>query len=138
MGRKLLYDEDYINDAAIAIQKKTGSRDKFTTSEFATRIMKCGEPESKDVDFYDYDGKRLFSYTSEEFMALTSMPELPDHTDIGLTNEGWNWSLAEIKELADPHLNVGCTYYTTDGKTKIFYDIFNRNSIQCESLESRI
>lgn len=135
MGRKLLYDEDNINNAAIAIQKKAGTKDTFTTADFADMIMKCGEPPSKDVDFYDYDGTRLFSYTSEEFMELTEMPALPDHTDIGLTNEGWNWSLNEVKELTDPHLNVGCTYYTTDGKTKIFYDIFKpcTQKIRCFS-----
>lgn len=124
MGRKLLYDEDSINDAALAIKSKTGITEKFTVSQFAALIEECGEPESKDVDFYDYDGRRLYSYTSEEFMNLTSMPSLPDHTDIGLVNEGWNWNLKDIKELTDPHLNVGCTYYTSDGKTRIFYDIF--------------
>lgn len=123
MGRKLLYDEDNINNAAIAIQKKAGTKDTFTTADFADMIMKCGEPPSKDVDFYDYDGTRIASYTSEEFMELTEMPDLPDHTDIGLVNEGWNWSLETIQKMADPHLNVGCSYHTSDGATKIFYRI---------------
>lgn len=135
MGRKLLYDENSINDAALAIKAKTGITEKFTVSQFASLIEGCGEPDSKDVDFYDYDGRRLYSYTSDEFMALTSMPSLPDHTDIGLVNEGWNWTLNEVKELADPHLNIGCTYYTEDGKTRIFYNIFKpcTQKIRCYS-----
>ena len=43
MGRKLLYDEDNINNAALAIQKKARTNDTFTTADFADMIMKCGE-----------------------------------------------------------------------------------------------
>ena len=80
----------------------------------------------KDVNFYDYEGTLLYSYTSEEALALTELPLLPNRTAENLTNEGWNWTLQEIKEqLQDVGgvVNVGCTYYTTDGKTHIFVDI---------------
>ena len=31
----------------------------------------------KDVNFYDYDGTRLYSYTVAEAAALTELPPLP-------------------------------------------------------------
>ena len=51
--------------------------------------------EEKDVNFYDYDGTRLYSYTLAEVQALTELPELPSHD--GLICQGWNWTLADIK-----------------------------------------
>ena len=49
----------------------------------------------KDVNFYDYDGTLLHSYTLAETQALTELPELPSHD--GLICQGWNWNLADIK-----------------------------------------
>lgn len=79
-----------------------------------------------DVNFYDYDGTLVASCTKEEALAITELPALPDRTSENLTNEGWNWTLTEIKEQLNDVggvVNVGCTYYTTDGKTHIFVDI---------------
>ena len=50
---------------------------------------------SKEVNFLDYDGTILYSYTAAEFAALSSMPANPTHD--GLTAQGWNWSLANAK-----------------------------------------
>ena len=122
MGRKLLYDEDNINDTAIAIQKQTGSTDKLTTADFADAILKIGEKPLKDVNFYDYDGTCVDSYTLSEFQALTEMPVLPDHTEDGLINEGWNWTLAQAKAVHGP-LAIGCNYVTDDGKTRFYLDV---------------
>ena len=75
------------------------------------------EPPSKDVDFYDFDGIRLYSYTLAEVQALTELPPLPSRK--GLTCQGWNWTLPEIKDwgkIAD----VGATYTTDDGATRIY------------------
>lgn len=61
------------------------------------------------VKFWDYDGTLLYSYTDAEALALTSLPPNPSHT--GLTAEGWNWTLAEIKSYATDYseadINVG-------------------------------
>jgi len=92
------------------------------TNSIGTRI------EEKDVNFYDYEGTLLYSYTKQEALALTALPPLPDRTSENLTNEGWNWTLVEIKEqLTDVGgiVNVGCTYTTTDGKTHIFVEILD-------------
>ena len=53
------------------------------------------EPEEKDVDFIDYDGTLLYSYTADEFLAMDALPPNPSHD--GLVAQGWNWTLAEIK-----------------------------------------
>lgn len=77
-----------------------------------------GEPvRAKDVNFIDYDGTLLHSYTVEEAAALTALPPLPSHD--GLICQGWNWSLANIKALGR-EVTVGAMYITDDGKTRIY------------------
>ncbi len=73
--------------------------------------------EEKDINFYDYDGTLLYSYTLEELNDLTELPPLP--TQQGLICQGWNWTLEDIKEDGGP-LNVGALYVTEDGKTRIY------------------
>ena len=74
-----------------------------------------GSVEEKDVDFIDYDGTLLHSYTKAEFLALTAMPENPSHE--GLTAQGWNWSLSDAKTYVTDTggLVIGQTYTTASG-----------------------
>lgn len=84
------------------------------------------EVEEKDVNFYDYDGKLLYSYTKSQFLALESMPENPTHE--GLTAQGWNWTLSQAKEFitnAD-FLDIGQIYITDDDKTRIYINAFSK------------
>lgn len=74
------------------------------------------EPPPKDVNFYDYDGRLLYSYTLEELTELSELPELPQHD--GLVGQGWNWTLDGLKAL-NRRMNVGANYVTDDGKTRI-------------------
>ena len=74
----------------------------------------------KDVNFYDYDGTILHSYTVEEAQALTELPELP--TQKGLICQGWNYDLETIK-AHNRALNIGATYITDDGKTRLYIKI---------------
>ena len=74
----------------------------------------------KDVNFYDYDGTLLHSYTVEEAQALTELPELP--TQPGLICQEWNYDLETIKAY-NRALNVGATYITDDGKTRLYITI---------------
>lgn len=71
----------------------------------------------KDINFYDYDGALLHSYTVAEAQALTDLPELPSRP--GLICQGWNWSLENIK-AHNRAMNVGATYITDDGTTRIY------------------
>ena len=70
----------------------------------------------KDVNFYDYDGTLVASYTLAEAQALTALPDGPTHD--GLTFQGWNWSLEKIHALTRP-MNVGAMYITDDGATRL-------------------
>ena len=70
-----------------------------------------------DITFYDYDGTIVTSWTLEELAAKTALPDYPSHE--GLTCQGWNWSLADLK-TTNRKINVGALYITDDGKTRIY------------------
>ena len=74
----------------------------------------------KDVNFYDYDGTLLHSYTVAEAQALTELPPLPEQE--GLICQGWNWTLEDIK-AENKEVDVGATYITDDGKTRLYVEI---------------
>ena len=74
----------------------------------------------KDVNFYDYDGTLLHSYTVAEAQALSELPPLP--TQKGLVCQGWNWTLDDIK-AHNRAVDVGATYITDDGKTRLYIKI---------------
>ena len=106
---------------ADAIRTKGGTTDELTFPDgFVSAIENLGpgEPvQPKDVNFIDYDGTVLHSYTVAEAAALTALPALPSHD--GLICQGWNWSLADIKALGRA-VTVGAMYITDDGKTRIY------------------
>lgn len=81
------------------------------------------EVPEKDVNFIDYDGSVLYSYTAQEALALTALPANPSHT--GLTAQGWNYTLAEVKAEVNAvgGATVGQMYVTDDGKTRIYISI---------------
>ena len=70
-----------------------------------------------DITFYDYDGTIVTSWTLEELATKTALPDYPSHE--GLTCQGWNWSLADLK-TTNRKINVGALYITDDGKTRIY------------------
>ena len=80
-----------------------------------------GSVSKKQVNFIDYDGTFLYSYTVEEAQALSALPENPSHD--GLTAQGWNWTLVQIEDYLtdypDAVINVGQMYTTASGKTEI-------------------
>lgn len=76
------------------------------------------EPE-KDVNYIDYDGTILYSYTKTEFASLSAHPANPVHD--GLTAQGWNWTLSNAKTYVATYgkLWIGQMYVTTSGDTEI-------------------
>jgi hypothetical protein len=109
-----------------SVRAKTGKTDLMTSGMVASEIegIQAGggavSVSPKDVNFYDYDGTLLYSYTVEEAQALTELPELP--TQKGLICQGWNWTLDEIK-AQNGAVDVGAVYITDDGKTRIYIRI---------------
>ena len=79
-----------------------------------------GAVEKSDVNFYDYDGTLLASYTATAFANLTELPANPTHS--GLTSQGWNRTLSDAKSYVNTYgaLDIGQTYTVTDGKTRIY------------------
>ena len=69
-----------------------------------------------DITFYDYDGTIVTSWTLAELATKTALPDYPSHE--GLTCQGWNWSLADLK-TANRKMNVGAMYITNDGATRL-------------------
>ena len=77
-------------------------------------------PVKSDVNFYDYNGTLLHSYTATEAAELTALPNNPSHS--GLVAQGWNYTLAQIKAEVTDHgkCDVGQMYVTDDDKTRIY------------------
>lgn len=116
--------QDFLTDVADAIRAKKGTTAKINPQDFSSEIasIQSGvEPkETKDVNFYDYDGTILYSYTWEEALQLTEMPPLPSHD--GLICQGWNWTLEEM-QANDGMCDVGAMYITDDGRTRLYISL---------------
>ena len=122
-----------IKDSTMAIKQaiidKGGEVGDLTTYADAIINLPSGggdvnpTAEKNDVTFYDYDGTIRYSYTAAEFLALTEMPPLPRQQ--GLICQEWNWSFEDAIEYVAEYgvLDVGATYITDDGKTRLYIRI---------------
>lgn len=77
-------------------------------------------PPWKDVNFIDYDGTLLYSYTASEFQNLTALPANPSHK--GLVAQGWNWTLTNAKTQVSAmgKCIIGQLYDTDDHSLRIY------------------
>ena len=121
---------DFLTDIADAIREKKGTTGAINPQDFSSEIASIesggGAVTSasvSDVNFYDYEGTILHSYTKEQFLELSAMPELP--TRAGLICQGWNWDFDEAKEYVTDYgmLNIGAMYITDDGDTRLYIRI---------------
>lgn len=103
-----------------------GTSGKYCEDDISVAYVKpsgtVSQP-SRDVNFYDYDGTIVASYSASDFANLFALPDNPSHE--GLTAQGWNWTLADAKAqvLVSGHLDIGQMYVTTDGKTRLYITI---------------
>ena len=115
---------DFLVDVASAIREKKGTTEKINPQNFSEEIrsIESGttEVEEKDVNFYDYDGALLFSYTIPEAQALTELPTPKGHE--GLIFDGWNWDYEDVIALDYP-MDIGAMYRTDDGKTRLYINV---------------
>ena len=87
----------------------------------------------KDVNFYDYDGTIVASFTTAEFANLEALPANPSHD--GLTAQGWNmpsdWTLANAKTYISTNKKAdwGQMYTTTSGATEIDVEFTDPNRL---------
>ena len=120
---------DFLTDVADAIRLKKGTTAKINPQDFSSEIASIptgggsATTSKSSVNFYDYDGTLLHSYSKDEFLALSALPDLP--TREGLTCQGWNYTLAKAKEYVTSYgvLDIGATYITDDGKTRLYIKI---------------
>lgn len=121
--------KDFLTDVADAIREKKGTTDLINPQDFSAEIASIQSGggavavSAKAVNFRDYDGVILHSYTKDEFLALTELPPLP--TREGLICQEWNWDFADAVEYVTEYgvLEVGATYITDDGKTRLYITI---------------
>lgn len=144
MSDILTVQETSLTAIADEIRKKTGKTDKikFPTG-FVSEIdsIQTGggsapteEIEESDVNFFDYDGTLIASYTEAETKALTSLPTPPAHS--GLVFQGWNYTLDEVKanaEMAD----IGALYTTDDGATRLEIEVLENRDIKVSFSQSK-
>lgn len=96
-------------------------------SDYPTKISsipteKIEAPEN-DVNFYDYDGFRIASYTIRDAQSYFEdfdtfrIDNMPTHT--GLTFDGWNWDTMDLAKTSRKYADIGALYKTTDNATHI-------------------
>lgn len=124
-------DNAHYRDIAAAIREKAGGTALYKPAEMAAAIRAIqtgggsgggttGSVGLKDVNFYDYDGTIVASYSLSEAQSLTALPDGPTHD--GLVFQGWNYTLEKVKAFTRP-MNVGAMYITDDGKTRLYIRI---------------
>lgn len=117
-GDKVLIDltEDTVTPATL----KSGVTAHDASGTKITGTLDTTPPKESDINFWDYDGTLLYSWTFAELATKTELPPLPSHD--GLVCQGWNWTLQDIKD-AGRELDIGALYITDDGKTRLYVDV---------------
>lgn len=119
-----------MTSTANAIRAKSGGSGNIpwnAATGFADAVAAIpsgGVVQESDINFYDYDGTLLYAWTLAELAEKTALPELP--TREGLTCQGWNWSLAGLKELGAT-MDVGAQYNTDDGSLFLHIELIANN-----------
>ena len=118
---------DKLTAIADAIRAKDGTTGTMTLAEMPGKIAAIqtggggsSSASPNNVNFYDYDGTLVASYSLSEAQSLTALPDGPTHD--GLTFQGWNYTLEKVKAFTRP-MNVGAMYITDDGKTRLYIRI---------------
>ena len=110
--------------------------DTTTVDSITVDVPPVGTEAPKlDVNFIDYDGKILYSYSTEDFLDLEELPETLTYDN--LISEGWNWTLEDAKEYVGKYgkLWIGQTYDTISGMTEIDIEIPEGRQEICLTLD---
>lgn len=124
MPNKINYGDrtliDLTEDTVTPATLKSGVTAHDASGAKITGTLDTTPPKESDINFWDYDGTLLYSWTLAELTTKTELPPLPSHD--GLICQGWNWTLQDIKD-AGRELDIGALYITDDGKTRIYVDV---------------
>lgn len=108
---------DLTEDTVTPATLKSGVTAHDASGAKITGTLDTTPPEESDINFWDYEGTLLYSWTFAELATKTELPPLPSHD--GLVCQGWNWTLADLK-ATNRKMNVGAMYITDDGKTRVY------------------
>lgn len=111
---------DLTEDTVTPATLKSGVTAHNAAGTKITGTLDTTPPKESDINFWDYDGTLLYSWTLAELATKTELPPLPSHD--GLICQGWNWTLQDIKD-AGRELDIGALYITDDGKTRLYVDV---------------
>lgn len=111
---------DTADDTVTPASLKSGVTAHDASGAKITGTLDTTPPEESDINFWDYDGTLLYAWTLAELATKTELPPLPSHD--GLICQGWNWTLADIKDVGR-ELDIGALYITDDGKTRLYVDV---------------
>ena len=133
---KAFIDDTHLTDIADAIRGKLGVSTQYLPSEMADAIESIpsggggGAVEKKDVNFYDYDGTLLYSYTAAEALALGAMPDLPDHE--GLRGDTWNYNLGQMQAYVNDYkkMDIGAMYVPTDNAMHLTWEAATTDDLE--------
>lgn len=121
---KIVYGDrtliDLTEDTVTPATLKSGVTAHDASGAKITGTLDTTPPKESDINFWDYDGTLLYSWTLAELATKTELPPLPSHD--GLICQGWNWTLQDIKD-AGRELDIGAPYITDDGKTRLYVDV---------------
>ena len=124
MPNKINYGDrtliDLTEDTVTPATLKSGVTAHDASGAKITGMLDTTPPKESDINFWDYDGTLLYSWTLAELATKTELPPLPSHD--GLVCQGWNWTLQDIKD-AGRELDIGALYITDDGKTRFYVDV---------------
>lgn len=120
---------DFLTDIADAIRAKKGISGTINPQNFSAEIasIECGRnivsSPCNVVNFIDCDGTILYSYTKDEFLQLSVLPDLP--TRDGLVCQEWNYSYEDALAYVNRYgyLTIGATYITDDNSTRLYMRI---------------
>lgn len=121
-----LISKDKMTSLANAVRQATNSTGPLTVDGMTEKLGEIGGEPPVALRCYDYEGTIVGEYDMAEVMAMTELPACPDHTDDGLVSQGWNWTLASIKEQLEMFggpVYIGAVYITDDGATRLHLDV---------------
>ena len=130
----VIINKSDLTNIADAVRDALGTTDNIAVGNLSNKVIESIKTSSgssgselptiyvslKDINFYDYDGTLVASYSLSEAQGLTALPNGPTHD--GLTFQGWNYTLDKVKAFTRP-MNVGAMYITNDGKTRLYIRI---------------
>ena len=115
-------EETKLDNLAVVISDRTGKPLPMKVDDMIDAVAQIDTCViRKQINFIDYDGTLLHSYTKNEWANATALPVNPSHD--GLTAQGWNWTKAQIDAqltaIPNGDVWVGQMYITQSGDTEI-------------------